>query len=46
MMGSRRWLEIVTLGDDLLEAVKQYIGEAEQSDDITLMTICRKNRYA
>ena len=46
MMGSRRWLEIVTLGNDLLEAVKQYIGEAEQSDDITLMTICRKNRYA
>ena len=46
MMGSRRWIEIVSQNDDLLEAVKQYIGEAEQSDDITLMTICRKNRYA
>jgi hypothetical protein len=46
MMGSRRWIEIVSQNDDLLEAVKQYIGEAAQSDDITLMTICRKNRYA
>jgi sigma-B regulation protein RsbU (phosphoserine phosphatase) len=46
MMGSRRWIEIVSQSDDLLEAVKQYIGEAEQSDDITLMTICRNNRYA
>lgn len=43
MMGSRRWLEIVMQNGDLLEAVKQYIGEAEQFDDITLMTIGRKN---
>ena len=43
MMGNRLWLEIVTQNDDLLEAVKRYIGGAEQSDDVTLMTICRKS---
>lgn len=42
MMGEERWMEIVAHDDDLLEAVKRYIGEAEQADDITLMTICKK----
>ena len=42
MLGNQRWMEMVAQGGDLLEAVKQYIGEAEQSDDITLMTIYKK----
>ncbi len=42
MLGDQRWMEMVAQGGDLLEAVKQYIGEAEQSDDITLMTIYKK----
>ena len=42
LLGGQRWMEMVTQGGDLLEAVKQYIGEAEQSDDITLMTIYKK----
>ena len=42
MMGEERWMEIVAHDDDLLEAVKRYIGEAEQADDITLMTIIKK----
>jgi serine phosphatase RsbU (regulator of sigma subunit) len=46
MMGASKWMEIVAQSDDLLEAVKRYIGQAEQSDDITLMTIYRKNSYA
>ena len=29
--------------DNLLEAVKRYIGEAEPTDDITLMTICKRS---
>ena len=43
MMGKHLWMEIVTQGDDLLEAVKRYIGKAEQSDDIALMTIFKKS---
>lgn len=39
LMGNHLWMEIVAQGGNLLEAVKQYIGEAEQADDITLMTI-------
>ena len=42
MLGDQRWMEMVAQGGDLLEAVRQYIGEAEQSDDITLMTIYKK----
>jgi sigma-B regulation protein RsbU (phosphoserine phosphatase) len=42
LMGNQLWLEIVTQGGDFLEAVKRYIGKAEQSDDITLMTIYKK----
>jgi len=44
MMGKSLWMEIVSKRDDLLEAVKQYIGEAEPADDITLMTIYRHKR--
>ena len=44
MMGEEEWMKIVAAhGDDLLEAVKRYIGEAEQADDITLMTIRKKS---
>ena len=41
-MGDQQWMEMVAQGGDLLEAVKRYIGKAEQSDDITLMTIYKK----
>ena len=41
MMGEDQWMEIVAHNDDLLEAVKRYIGEAEPTDDITIMTIIR-----
>lgn len=44
MMGKQVWMDIVSQRDDLLEAVKQYIGEAEPTDDITLMTIYRHKR--
>jgi len=43
MMGEQRWMDIVAHEDDLLEAVKRYIGEAQSADDITLMTICKKS---
>jgi sigma-B regulation protein RsbU (phosphoserine phosphatase) len=43
MMGEAKWLEIVAHDDNLLEAVKRYIGEAEPTDDITLMTIRKKS---
>ena len=43
MIGQTKWLEIVAYDDDLLEAVKRYIGEAEPTDDITLMTIRKKS---
>lgn len=43
MMGEPKWLDIVSHDDDLLEAVKRYIGEAEPIDDITLMTIRKKS---
>ena len=39
MLGKRRWAEMVAQGGDLMEVVKAYIGVAEPSDDITLMTI-------
>lgn len=40
MLGKKRWAEIVSNGERLLEAVKTYMGAAEQTDDITLMTVC------
>jgi anti-sigma regulatory factor (Ser/Thr protein kinase) len=43
MMGEERWIEIVSHVEDLLKAVLQYIGEAEPTDDITLMTITKKS---
>ena len=43
MMGEPKWLDIVSHDDDLLEAVKRYIGETEPTDDITLMTIRKKS---
>ena len=39
MLGKRRWSEMVAQGGDLMDAVKTFIGNAEPSDDITLMTI-------
>ena len=43
MMGMEQWMDIVGHDDNLLEAVKRYIGEAEPADDITLMTICKRS---
>ncbi len=42
MMGEQQWTEMVAQDGDLLDAVKQYIGEAEPTDDITIMTIQKK----
>lgn len=42
-MGMERWMDMVAHDADLLEAVKRYIGTAEPTDDITLMTISRKS---
>ena len=39
MLGKKHWGEIVAQGGDLLESVQTYIGNAEPTDDITLMTI-------
>ena len=39
MMGEQQWMEIVAHDDNLLEGVKRYIGDAEPTDDITIMTI-------
>lgn len=39
MLGQKRLAELVTSGNDILSALKQYIGSAEPTDDITLMTI-------
>ena len=39
MLGMKRWCSIVASGEDLQQAVKQYIGAADPTDDITLMTI-------
>lgn len=39
MLGQKRLAEMVTNTQDLLVSVKQYIGSAEPTDDITLMTI-------
>ena len=39
MLGKQQWSQIVSQGGDLLSAVKRYIGHAEPTDDITLMTV-------
>ena len=39
MLGMKRWIDIVAKDKDLPKAIKDYIGEAEPTDDITLMTI-------
>ena len=39
MLGKQHWARIVAQGGDLMEQVKAYIGHAEPTDDITLMTI-------
>lgn len=41
MLGMKRWSDIVAKNKDLLQAIKQYTGEAEPTDDITLMTITK-----
>jgi len=46
MLGMDRWMEMVARGGNLLEAVRAYIGQAEPTDDITLMTIIRKKSSA
>ena len=39
MLGMKRWSEIVMKDSDLMRAIKRYIGSAEPTDDITLMTV-------
>lgn len=39
MLGKRHWTEMVAQDGDLMNQVKAYIGHAEPTDDITLMTI-------
>ena len=39
MMGDQLWMDMAAQHEDLLAAVKQYIGDAEPTDDITIMTI-------
>lgn len=39
MLGKQRWADMVAQGEDPLSIVRRYIGEAEPTDDITLMTI-------
>jgi sigma-B regulation protein RsbU (phosphoserine phosphatase) len=50
MMGMARWKDCLNVlmpdclsADALMEGVKAFIGEAEQSDDITLMTISKRS---
>ena len=39
MLGMKRWAEIVATQEDLYDAIKSFMGKAEPTDDITLMTI-------
>lgn len=39
MLGLKRWTEIVATSEDLYQSIRQFIGKAEPTDDITLMTI-------
>ena len=41
LMGEQRWIEMVKSYPELLPAIKRFIGRAEPTDDITLMTIRR-----
>ncbi len=41
MLGAKRWTDIVATSDDLPKAIRRFIGKAEPTDDITLMTITK-----
>ena len=43
MLGMKRWSEIVANKEDMYGAIKAFIGQAEPTDDITLMTIRKKS---
>lgn len=43
MLGLKRWSDIVAKNEDLPNAIKHFIGQAEPTDDITLMTICKES---
>jgi len=43
MLGLKRWSDIVAKNEHLPNAIKHFIGQAEPTDDITLMTICKKS---
>ena len=43
MLGLKRWSDIVAKNEDLPNAIKHFIGQADPTDDITLMTICKKS---
>ena len=43
MLGLKRWSDIVAKNEDMPNAIKHFIGQADPTDDITLMTICKKS---
>ena len=43
LLGMKRWKEIVGRGGDLLQPVQNFMADAEQTDDITLLTILCKS---
>ena len=43
MLGLKRWSDIVAKNEDLPNAIKHFIGQADPTDDITLMTICKES---
>ncbi len=43
MLGESEWMKMMAQSSDFLGSVKRYIGDAEPTDDITIMTICKKS---
>ena len=39
MLGLKRWADIVAKSENLYDAIQSFMGKAEPTDDITLMTI-------
>lgn len=39
MLGTKRWQDIIACGGDLIASVRMFMSNAEQADDITLLTI-------
>lgn len=45
LLGMKRWKEIVQKGGDMLKQVQAFMADAEQTDDITLLTILCKSTF-